>query len=169
MNRGVIPVVSWCGLVVPAVLAGVCIKRHDRGEIQVIAAAGRTQFSGPGGTITNAEVDGIEVRVIDNRVPYCSTTAIFPVVGSFPAFRCSLHGFVFKRFSRIARNGVKPPNLITGLRVVGSDVASHTKFGATVADEDLVVGYPWCACDGIEAVTVDDGVNAPDLFAGFRV
>ena len=134
----VVPGVAGRRLVVPDVLAGVGAERDDRRQEQVVAAAGAPQVAVPGRAVADADVEQVEFRVVDDRVPDRAAAASRPPLAG-PGLGGHPHRLVLEAVRRVAGHGVEAPGALAGLRVVGVDVAAHAVLGAAVADDHLAL------------------------------
>ena len=135
LRRGVVPGVAGRGLVVPDVFAGIRVERHDRGQVQVVAASRAAVLLVPRRAVADPDVEQVQLRVVGHRVPHRPAAADLPPLAARPGRRRPLQRGRFKGLRRIARHGVEAPFLLAGFRVVGTHVAAHAQLGAAVADE----------------------------------
>ena len=118
----------------------------------------------PGRSIAHADVQQIQFGIVGHRIPNGSAAPDFPPRTTAPGFGGHLQGIVFKTVGRIPRDGVETPFLLTGLDVVGRDIAAHTEFSAAIADDDVALDDAGCAGDGVGSGLVD-GHDIPDDLA----
>ena len=167
LRGGVVPGVAGRRLVMPDVLAGVGPERHDGRQEEVVAAAGAPQVAVPGRAVADADVEQVEFRVVDDRVPDRAAAASRPPLAG-PGLGGHPHRLVLESVRRVARHGVEAPRPLAGLRVVGVDVAADAVLGAAVADDDLALRDPRRAGDRVHRV-LGHGHRGPDLFARLGV
>src|SRR6185312_14463566 len=82
-----------------------------------------------------------------------------------PGARGLLHRGVLEAVLGIARHRIEAPVELTGLRVVGAEVAADTVFAAGLADQHLPVGHARGAGDRVVLALVDRQ-DRPGLLAG---
>src|SRR6185312_3574025 len=124
-------------LVVPLVFARVRVERDDRAEEQVVAAPGAAHLLVPRRAVPRADQNLVELGVVGEAVPGIAAAAVGPPL-TFPGLGGHLLSFVLEAVGGIARNDVEAPDLLSGLGIVGRDVAARRAvLRAAVADEDL--------------------------------
>ena len=123
----------------------------------------------PRRAVADAEIDLVEVRVVDDGVPDRPAAADLPPLAALPCVGGVFHFRVFERQGRIARHREEAPDLLARRGVVRGDVAPHAILGPAVADEHLTPRRPRCAGNGIGALPVHERVDFPHERAGSRV
>src|SRR3546814_1096074 len=73
----IVPGLGGRRLIVPFVLAGLGVDRHDGAQEQVVALAFAADAVIPRRAISSAEIDGVEFGVIGDGVPH-GAAAVFP-------------------------------------------------------------------------------------------
>ena len=126
----------------------------------------------PRAAVARADVELIELRVVDERVPRRAAAAHL-VPAAEPRRRRDLGERLVGRRAvgagrRIAGHDVEAPRELAGVGVVGAHVAAHAELGARVADDDLVLHDARRARDRVHLRLID-GDGAPDLRAGDAV
>ncbi len=164
LGRREIPRFAGRGLVVPDVFPGVCLQRDDRRQIQIVAAAGAAIFLVPGRAIAGADVDEVELRVVDERIPDGAATPIFhhspfQVAAAFSSAGDS------KPFAGSPGTVKKTPRQLARLGVIRRDVAAHAHLRAAVTNEHFAFHHTRRTRDGVAKVLVD-GELFPDRLAG---
>ena len=167
LRAGVVPVLARRFLVVPAVLARLGIQRHDGTQEQVVAATGAALLPRHRRAIARAHIDQLELRVIGNRIPGRAAAAQLPPLAR-PGLGRHRHGGVLEAFRRVAGHGIKLPQLLARVRVIGGDKAAHAQVCAAIADHDLVAEHPRCAGDRVRPCLVE-GLHAPVGRTGLRI
>ena len=155
LDGRVIPGIARHRLVVPDQLAVVGIDRQNRRQVQVVAAAGAADLPVPRRAIAGADVQQIDLGVVDDRIPHRAAAAVLPPVVPLPGGECRFERLGFLRLRRVSRHGVEAPRELAGVRVVGGHVPAHAVLGAAVADDDLAVGNPRRAGDRVRLLLVD--------------
>ncbi len=164
-----VPGVAGHQLVVPLHLAGVGEDREDRGEVEVVAAAGATDVAVPGNAVAGAEVDEIQLGVVGDGIPRGSARALLePLAGVFPGLRRLLHRLGFERLVGIAGNRVRAPVELTAVGIVGGHVTSHAELRAAVADQHTSRRHPRRSRDRVRLVLLGRALF-PDDVPGGRV
>src|SRR3546814_5517816 len=74
----IVPGLGGRRLIVPFVLAGLGVDRHDGAQEQVVALAFAADAVIPRRAISSAEIDGVEFGVIGDGVPHGAAAAVFP-------------------------------------------------------------------------------------------
>ena len=165
-----VPVVARGLLVVPDVLAGVWIQRHDAGQVEVVPTGRAALAASPRRAVAGSDVHQVQLGVERHAVPGRATTASLPPLScGIPGLGGFGHGFILKGLGRVARYGEPAPLLVARGSVIGRDVATHAVFCAAVADDDLALEDTWSACDGIAVLAVNNGVLFPHLGARGRI
>ena len=167
----VIKAFHWRGLVVPLVLAGFRIQRHDGGDKQVVAAIRRTQIRRPGNAVPGPEDHRFGLRVVENAVPNRAAAAGFPPVTGPGIGRHGHHAIgcrVIGTLGRIARHGPKAPQRLAGFRIVRREEATRIELSATLTDVHNAIADARCAGDGIGHGTIGH-LHVPRLLSGFGV
>ena len=158
-----IPLIPRSGLVMPDVFPGIGLQGHDRGEKQRIAAhLAAVPFS-----VAHADVDEVQCRVVDNRVPHRAAAAEFPPL-SAPSFCRLLQCGALEWLGRSAGHGIKPPRLLAGGGIVGRDITAHAHLSAAVADQHQILHHARRARDGVAAAD-GNGFDFPCRLAGCGV
>ena len=75
---------------------------------------------------------------------------------------------LLERLRRIARNGIKAPRQLAGLRVVGGNVSADAVLAAAVADDHSSLHDARRASDGVAQLRID-GELLPNFVAGCRI
>ena len=148
LDRGVVPVVARCRLVVPGELAGVRTQREDRAQEEIVSAAGAAVVARPGGAVADADVEQVELGIEGHRVPGGAAAADSPPLPG-PGLGRHLELGMLERLGRVPGDGVEAPDLLAASRVVGGDVATDSVLGAAVADDDLSLDHAGSAGDGV--------------------
>ncbi len=167
LGRGVVPAFARRGLVVPDVLAGVGLQRHDRRQEQIVAAAGAAKPLVPRRSVAHADVEQVELGVIGHRVPHGAAAAKGPPL-ALPGGRGRLEDGRLERLRGVARHRVEAPRELAGRAVVGGDVAAHAVLRAAVADQHLVLDDARGAGDRVRLRRVDRD-DRPGFLAGLGV
>ncbi len=163
----VVPVVRGRDLVVPLEPPGVGIHREDRGQEQVVAAAGRADGARPGRAVAGADIQRVEIRVVGHRVPDRAAAAADPPL-AVPGLRCSLEFGILEAVLRVPWHGVEAPRQLARCSIVGGKIAAHAVLAAAVADQHLAFHDARRAGDGVRLGAID-GVHLPAPAAGARV
>ncbi|VWX53316.1 hypothetical protein NOVOSPHI9U_460007 [Novosphingobium sp. 9U] len=151
-GRLVVPCLARVHLVVPQVLARLCLERDDRGEIEVVPGAGIARDRVPWSGVAGAEIDPVELRIVGHAVPHrASAAGVLPEFRS-PGLRCRLHGRVASVLLRAARHCVEAPALLPGLLVISGDVAAFAVVGAAMTDQHQAIEGDRRAGDGAMVV-----------------
>ncbi len=169
MRGGVeVPGVAGRRLVIPGHLARIGMNGEDRGEIEIVAAARRTQIAIPRIAIARADIEQIEFRIIGHGIPRRAASPELPpivlAVGR-PGFHRGRHRRVFGRQFRIAGHDEEAPDLAAGVGVISSEIAARIIFRAAVSDHDESVHDARRARDRVSAIAIDR-VDVPDGFSG---
>src|SRR5690606_37710652 len=80
LHRRVVPAFAGIYLVAPDVFPGVGIDGYDRGQEQIVAAALRTRVVVVRCAVTRANVEAVQLTIIDDRVPRRTSAAVLPIV-----------------------------------------------------------------------------------------
>src|SRR4029077_8246250 len=78
------------------------------------------------------------------------------------------HGLVLERLRGIARHGVKAPEKLAGLGIIGRDIAAHAVLVTAVANDDPAFDDARRHRNGVRLARVDRH-DAPDWLAGSRI
>ena len=165
LRRREVPRLAGRLLVVPEVFAGVGVEREHARQEQVVALAVGANQAIPRAAVARADVELIELGVVDDRVPRRAAAAHL-----VPAAEPRRRGDLGERFVRgravgagrgIAGHDVEAPRELARVRVVGADVAAHAELGAGVADDDFVLHDARRARDRVHLRLID-GDRAPD-------
>lgn len=132
LGGGEVPTVAGRDLVVPDVGSGVGAKSDDRGEIQVVAAAGTAEIAVPGRAVSRADVEEIELGIVFDGVPDGATAAQFPPLAG-PCLHGLFERLAFELVSRVAGDLVEAPCELAGGGVISGDVAANAEFGSPVS------------------------------------
>ncbi len=62
----------------PFVAARQGVHGYDTGQEQIVAAAGGADGPGPGRAVARAQKDLVEIRIVDDGIPYGAAAAEFP-------------------------------------------------------------------------------------------
>jgi len=143
---------------VPREFTRACVKRDDRGGVQIVSAA--TQCGIPGGRIAGSEIQQVQSGIVGDRIPDSSTATDFPAFAA-QGFGGGLHGLGFKAARGISGNGVETPSQLAGFGVVRGDASAYPIFGAGVANDDAARDDAWRSRDGVSLGNID-GVQGPD-------
>ena len=165
LGRGVVPGVARRGLIPPDHVAVVGPEGDDRREVEVVAAARAAGLARPGRAVADAEVEQVQLRVVDDGVPDRAAAAADLPPAAVPGRGGAGHGGVLEGLGRVAGHGVEAPALLAGLGVIGGDVAADAELGAAVADDHHPLGDPRRAGDGVGLLRVD-GPHLPFRLAG---
>src|SRR5690606_23714156 len=103
--------VTRCGLVVPAVFAGIGIQRDDGGDEQVVAAAGRTDVGRPGRAVAGSYIDEVGDRVVGDGIPGRATATGLPPF-TIPGLGGPLEFGLFEAQRGITRDCPPAPQLV---------------------------------------------------------
>ena len=137
--RVIVPSIAGGCLDMPLILTSVSIKRHNRTQKQVVTAFRATNFSIPGRSITGTKYDLVKFLIICPCVPGVTTTTVLPPFPG-PGFSRHFHRFVFKTISRVTRNKVPAPELLTGLSIISRYKTTRgTYFRAAIANKQLAI------------------------------
>src|SRR3990170_1383847 len=121
-------------LEVPDLLSIRRLEGKNGRQVQIVAASGTSKVTIPGRAVPRSNVDQVELRVVDDRVPGRPTTAAFPPP-ALPRAGSDAHGFRFKNERGIARDGEGPPDQSSSLRVVCRHVSANSHLSAAVPDQ----------------------------------
>src|SRR6185312_3672640 len=164
------PGLCWGLLVVPHVLAGLGVDRHDGGQEQVIPSLRIAVILIPRRAIADAEVDQVGDGVIDQRVPGgAAAAALQPLRASrAPGGGRLLHRIVLRRLRGIAGHSVEAPVQLAGLGVVSADIAAYAILTAGHTHQYPTFGHARRTGDGVALLRVD-GERLPQRLAGSRI
>lgn len=151
----------------PNVFAAVGIKGDNGGEKKIIATARTAQFLVPRRAVTDADVQQVQVRIVDHGIPGSTSAAIFPPFAP-PGLGGLLHRRVFKTVGGIAGHGVKPPDHLAGVGSIGRNITSHAQLGSAIADYTVIFDDARRAGNGVGLLPVG-GLYIPQHFAVLRV
>ena len=155
LHRGVVPGVARHRLVMPDQLAVVGIDGQDRRQVQVVATTWAADLSVPRRSVAGADVEQVDLGVVDDRVPHRAAAAVLPPVIALPGWQGLVERLVFLRLRRITRHGVEAPRQLAGLGIVGRHITAHAVLGAAIADDDLALGNARGAGDGVGLLLID--------------
>ena len=119
-------------------------------------------FVAPGRSITGADEDQAQFRVIDNGIPGITTTTGFPPV-SCPGSGSEFNIGVLKTVGRIAWYYPEAPINIAIVGVVSSEIATSAEFSTTITNQDFTVSNSGGTGNGIGFALIDSDL-APDYF-----
>src|SRR5690606_18472844 len=102
------PLLARHFLVVPAILAGVCVERDDRAQEQVVAAFGAPEVPYEGRAVAGADEDKVELGIVRDRVPRGAAAAELPPLAA-PRLRSHPHRFVLEAVRGITGHEIKLP------------------------------------------------------------
>ncbi len=165
----VVPLVPRRLLIVPSQAAVLGPDGEQRRQEEVVAAPGASLGAGVDLAVAGGRVQQVELRVIDHPIPDVAAAADVPAAGRVPGPLGDGQIRVIPRLAGIARRGEEAPGPAAGIEVIGGDVATGVELTAGVADDHYPAGDLRRAGGGVAAAMVDDGVGAPDDFAGGRV
>src|SRR5215470_4418530 len=74
----VVPLLFRHLLVVPGIAPGMSVDRNDRAQEEIVAAAGTAEGLRVRGAVAGAEVDEVELRVVDDGIPVVASSSDFP-------------------------------------------------------------------------------------------
>ena len=179
-----VPAVVRRGLVVPRQAAAVGMEGNDGRRVQAVEFAGPELAQVVRRRIRGAEIHQVQGGVVGEAVPRRAAAVKLRAapripglgsrgeVGAVRGRRRMPGGARFRGgrgLTRGGRHGIKAPFELTGIEVIGGDVAANTAatyVRAGVADDDDVAGDLRCTGAGIGQRMVRDGVGFPDLPAG---
>ena len=124
LGRGVVPVVAGRRLIVPAEGTVGGVEGQNRGEVEVVAAAGTAVVAVPWRSVAGADEQEAGFGVGGHPVPHGSATAGYPPLAG-PGFGRRAHGVALEPDRRVAGDGVGTPQLLSRVGIVGGDVAAH--------------------------------------------
>src|SRR4029079_774382 len=130
-----VPVVAGRHLIVPRILSVARAHGEDRCEIQIVAATGAPQIAVPRGSVARAEVDEIEIGIVDDWVPRRAAAARFPEL-SMPRLGRGFERRCFESLRRIAGDAERSPRQLPRLGVEGGHISAHAEFSAGIADDN---------------------------------
>src|SRR5215207_366128 len=153
----VVPQVVRVVLIVPAYLAVVRVHGDDAVGVEVVALADASVEVGR--RVAGPPVQEVQLRVVGAGDPAVSTTPCPGFTFGGPGLGTGLPGL---------RNRVAAPDALSGLDVVGVEVAAHAEFPAGAPHDDYVLHDEGSDCGALTSphVTVH---GVPDQLAGFRV
>src|SRR6187401_68294 len=121
--------------------------------------------------VARAEVDDVELRVVDNAVPVVAAAAGLPPLAA-PGLGSHGHDGIGGHaigLCRIARHNVELPHLLAGLGVIGGHVAAGAQVATAIADDHQpILRYAGGAGDG-DGLTGISRLRVPYLLAILRV
>ena len=103
--------------------------------------------------VADTDIEDIQLGVVDNGIPNSATTADLPPLTG-PGFSGHRHQLIFKAIGGVARNRIKPPRLLAGCGIIGTDITAHPILRSAVADNHFAIGYAWRTGDRIRLVNV---------------
>ena len=154
----------------PAIFTGIGIQRDDGREEEIVALAIGADLVVPGAAIADTDVELVELLIIDDGIPDGATAAGFPEL-AIPCrvgfgFQNGIRHFAVGTLRGIAGDGVKAPDLLAGLGVIGADIAAHAELGTAVADDDLALDDARGAGDRVGLRLVEGDGGPFDLAGG---
>ena len=164
LNRVVIPLLAGRGLVVPDIVAGVGIDRHDRRQEPIVALARAAIALIPFGPVTDTEINQIELGIIGDAFPNGAAATALPPL-AMPGLGGFCENRLFHGLRGIAGHGVEAPGKLAGLGVVSRDIAAHPVFGAAVADHNAPFDDPRGLGNGVGLARIDRH-DVPDRRSG---
>ena len=87
---------------------------------------------------------------------------------SAPCLRGHFQHLRFLAERRITGNGVKPPELLAGVRIIGRDITAQAEISRRVAYKYLSFAHPRRAGDAVAGAAVT-GFNVPDGSSHFCI
>ena len=171
LRRGVVPAITRCCLIVPAVFPGIRIDREDRREKEVVAVAVRVAHVGvPWRTVTDTDQNLIIHRVVNNRIPGSATAPVsHPSAVISPGLVRQLGedgiGSGVIRLLLGIRHGVEAPDQLTGFNIIGSDIAAHAQLRSTVANDHFVLEDTGRTGNGVRLALINRDLT-PNHLAG---
>src|SRR5262245_55703748 len=139
----IVPLVAWCALVMPLVLACIRIYGDDGRDVKIVEVrrlpAAVSDVGSPRGAVAGAEIQKVLVGVVGHAVPHGTATALFPPFAG-PGLGSDFHGFLFEWLRGVARCDVKLPEFFAGVRIERRHITTKGReLGAGIADEDFAL------------------------------
>ncbi len=118
--------------------------------------------------IARTEIHQLQGRIVGEAVPDRAASLEFRVAMGVPGLRGRGEIRALERLTGSGRHGKETPLELSGVEVVGGDVAAHAAdahVAAAVAYDHHVPGDLRSARARVGELVVDDGVDFPDLLA----
>ena len=161
----VVPIVAGRRLKMPGQLAGGGMHREDRIGVPIVSAAALRAI--PGRRVAGAEIEQVELAVIDKALPRRPSAAALPPPPA-PGLSRLRQCRRFEAFRGIAGHGVAAPQQPAALRIVGGNGAAHPVLRAAAAYHHSAAGDLWRAGDAVWLRSVGRG-HFPRRLAGTPV
>ena len=169
LDGSVVPAFMRHFLVIPDHPAGIGVDRQDRGEEQIVTAGGAAFLPIEQGRIAGADIEEIELGVVDHRVPGRTAAADVPAAVRIPGLRGHFELGILDGFLWIGRHDEEAPLQVAGLQVIGRNIAACVIVRAGIADHHDVARDLGRAAARIGAVLVDKSIDLPNDLAGLGV
>ena len=170
LRRGIVPAIARRFLIMPFHAARLAVQRDDGGEVKIGAACGRATADRIRTAIAHADIDGVELGIIIDRIPNRAAAANVPAALRIPSLE---RVFQFRIFLRpafgVARHGEEAPGLRPIAHAIGRHIAAHIIFRPGIADHHHIARHIGRAGDGVATVMIDNGIDRPKRLAGLGV
>ncbi len=139
-------------LIMPGIGAIIGVHGDDRGQEQVVSLSGITVHGIPGCAVAGAEDNKISLRVVGDGIPDSPTGALFPPAFFNPGFGDHGLSIILEAVGGIAGHGIKAPEALAGVHIVGIDMPAHVELTAGGTDKDLAVCDTRCTGNRVAAL-----------------
>ncbi len=151
-------------LVVPDQLAGRGAERQDRGQVEVVATAGAAPRAIVHARVAGPDVEQVELGVEGHGIPDRAAETGFPERVRRPGLGGALELRMLVGAVLAGRHGVEAPGQLSGVEMIGGEVAAHAEIGTAIADHDQVAHDARRSGDRVGLAEVG-GPDAPERVA----